>query len=60
MSGDDRVAYIGGFITTTLMTVSLNDIVMTSVLGLIGGFFGIMGKQLFYLIRDIWKTKRKS
>ena len=59
MSGDDRVAYVGGFITTTLMTVSLNDIVMTSVLGLIGGFFGIMGKHIFYLIRDIWKTKRK-
>lgn len=55
MNMDDKIAYVGGFLTTTIMTVGLNDILMTAMLGLIGGFFGLLGKQLFYWIRDIWK-----
>lgn len=59
MNIDDKIAYISGFAATTFITISWNDIVMTSLLGLIGGFFGIMGKQLFYFVKDIWKTKGK-
>jgi len=56
MSMDNKIAYIGGFLTTTLMTMNVNNIVMTAILGLIGGFFGILGKQLYYWIKDIiWK-----
>ena len=59
MNIDDKIAYISGFAATTFLTISWNDIAMTSLLGLIGGFFGIMGKQLFYFVKDIWKTKGK-
>jgi len=55
MDMDSKISFIGGFIFTSLMTISLNDILMTSVLGLIGGFFGLMGKELFYQLRKLWR-----
>ena len=57
---DDKIAYIGGFTMTTMMTISMNDIIMTSILGLFGGFFGILGKQLFYTIRELVNKKWKK
>lgn len=59
MNLDDKIAYISGFAATTFLTISWNDIAMTSLLGLLGGFFGIMGKQLYYAISNIWKTRKK-
>lgn len=55
METDNILAYVGGFVFTAIMTISLNDILMTSVLGLIGGFFGLAGKELFYQIRKLWR-----
>lgn len=57
---DDRIAYFGGFTMTTMMTISMNDVLMTATLGLIGGFFGILGKQLFYGLKDLWTTRRNK
>ena len=55
MDLDNKISFFGGFTFTTLMTISMNDIVMTAILGLIGGFFGLAGKELFYQIRKLWK-----
>lgn len=55
MDLDNRISFIGGFIFTSMMTITLNDILMTSVLGLIGGFFGLAGKELFYQLRKLWR-----
>jgi H+/Cl- antiporter ClcA len=60
MNLDDRIAYFGGFTMTTMMTISMNDVIMTATLGLIGGFFGILGKQVFYSLRDLLNKKWKK
>jgi H+/Cl- antiporter ClcA len=60
MHADDKIAYVSGFVMTTVMTVNWNDIFMTAVLGLIGGFFGILGKHLYFSIKNIWIIKRKK
>jgi len=60
MNIDDKIAYVSGFTATTIMTISWNDIAMTALLGLVGGFFGILGKQLFYGLKHIWITKRNK
>ena len=57
MDLDNRISFIGGFIFTSMMTISLNDILMTSILGLIGGFFGLAGKELFYQLRKLWRKE---
>jgi len=54
---DSKISFISGFMFTSMMTISLNDIVMTSVLGLIGGFFGLMGKEIFYQLRKLWRKE---
>ena len=55
MDLDNKISFISGFSLTTIMTISMNDIVMTAVLGLIGGFFGLAGKEIFYQLRKLWK-----
>ena len=55
MEHDNLLAYVGGFVFTAIMTISFNDILMTATLGLIGGFFGLAGKELFYQLKKLWK-----
>jgi len=56
MSMDNKIAYAGGFLTTTIVSMDVNNILATALLGLIGGFFGILGKGLYYCIKDrLWK-----
>jgi hypothetical protein len=48
---DNKIAYISGFIFTTAMTMTIYDILMAAVVGLVGGFFGILGKDIYYWIK---------
>jgi len=48
---DNKLAYISGWLLTTIISMGIYDIVMTALVGLIGGFFGILGKELYYYIK---------
>lgn len=48
---DNKIAYISGFVFTTAMSMSLYDIFMAGVIGLVGGFFGILGKDIYYWMK---------
>ena len=53
---ENKVAYIGGFFLTTIYTMTLYDIFMAAIVGLIGGFFGILGKDLYHWVKNKkWK-----
>ncbi len=56
MGLENKISYLSGFILTTAYSVSFMEIVMAGVVGLVGGFFGILGKELFYWIKNKgWK-----
>ena len=48
---DNKIAYISGFVFTTVMTMTIYDILMAGVVGLVGGFFGILGKDIYYWVK---------
>jgi hypothetical protein len=56
MGLDNKISFISGFTFTALSTVSLMGVAQAAMIGLVGGFFGLLGKELYYFI----KTKIKS
>jgi len=53
---ENKLAYTGGFLLTTVYTMTIYDLIMAAAVGLIGGFFGILGKDLYYWIKNKkWK-----
>lgn len=45
---DNKISFLAGFIFTTVTTMSSYDLMKTAILGLVGGFFGIIGKEAYY------------
>lgn len=54
---DNTIAYISGMVFTFFTTMQLTDIAMAAILGLIGGFFGIIGKEMWYVFKGILTGK---
>ena len=52
---ENKISYFAGFILTTIWSMTLYDLAMAAGVGLIGGFFGILGKELYYWIKNSWK-----
>ena len=48
---DNRISFIAGFIFTAATTMTIMGFVQAAFLGLIGGFFGLLGKECYYYIR---------
>jgi uncharacterized membrane protein YeaQ/YmgE (transglycosylase-associated protein family) len=63
MELDNKISFLSGFILTATTSLNAMGWVQTAILGLIGGFFGLLGKQCFYYVRDEvkdWKKKKKA
>lgn len=52
MTLDDKIGFIGGFALTTVTSISMVGIYQAALVGLVGGFFGLLGKQLYYALRN--------
>ena len=48
---DNKISFIGGYILTTFTTISIMGIFQAALVGLVGGFFGLIGKEVFYYIK---------
>ena len=48
---DNKISFISGFMFTALSTVSLMGVAQAAMIGLVGGFFGLLGKELYYFIK---------
>lgn len=57
MSLDGKISFFGGYILTAATTVSIMGVAQAALVGLVGGFFGLIGKELFYYIKKQVKTK---
>lgn len=70
MCVDDKISFLGGASATmflkiqaglvVLVDLPIGDFITTALYGLIGGFFGISGKYLFFWLRDKINGKRDN
>ncbi len=48
---DNKISFISGFMFTALSTITLMGVVQAAMIGLVGGFFGLLGKEIFYYLK---------
>jgi len=56
---DTKISFASGSFLTIIMAAPLYEMWLALTLGFIGGFGGVLGKHLFYTIKDLF-TKRKG
>ena len=59
MDLDNRISFLGGYILPAATTVSMMSVFQAAMVGLVGGFFGLIGKELFYWIKNKIKNGGK-
>jgi len=52
MGLDNKISFISGFTFTALSTITIMGVAQAALVGLVGGFFGLLGKELFYFLKD--------
>lgn len=57
---DNKISFFAGYILTAVSTISAAGILNAIVLGLLGGFFGLLGKEVYFLTREQVKEMRPS
>jgi len=57
---DNRLSFITGWIFTTVSTVSAMGMLQAAAIGLIGGFFGLVGKELYYFVKSEIKKRNET
>ena len=48
---DNKISFISGFMFTALSTVSMMGVAQAAIVGLVGGFFGLLRKELYYYLK---------
>jgi len=48
---DSKISFFGGWLFTTVSSVTLMGLYQAALVGLVGGFFGLLGKEIFYFIK---------
>ena len=56
---DNKISFISGFVFTALSTVTIMGVAQAAIIGLVGGFFGLLGKELYYFIKNKINEKIK-
>ena len=57
MEMDAKLSFFAGWLFTTVSTITLMGFIQAALMGLVGGFFGLLGKELFYYIKGEIKDK---
>lgn len=48
MDMDNKISFLAGYILTAATTISAAGFINAIVLGLLGGFFGLLGKEAYF------------
>lgn len=48
---DNKISFLGGYILTAATTISMMGLLQAALVGLVGGFFGLIGKEVFYYLK---------
>ena len=59
-SMDNKVSFIAGWTLTTVTSVNIMGIFQAALVGLVGGFFGLFGKEVYYYVKNEIKSKLKK
>ena len=54
---DNKISFFAGYIFTAATSVNLLGFFNAAIIGLIGGFFGLLGKEVYYYIKNELKDK---
>lgn len=54
---DNKISFLAGYILTAATTISAAGFLNAIILGLLGGFFGLLGKEVYYYLRSEVKAK---
>ena len=57
MEMDAKLSFFTGWLFTTVSTITLMGFFQAAFLGLVGGFFGLLGKEVYYYIKGEIKRK---
>ena len=57
MTIDSKISFFAGYIFTAASSVSLLGFLNAAIIGLIGGFFGLLGKEVYYYVKGEIKDK---
>ena len=57
MTIDSKISFFAGYIFTAATSVSLLGFVNAAIIGLIGGFFGLLGTEVYYYVKGEIKDK---
>ena len=54
---DNKISFLAGYILTAASAITAAGFLNAIILGLLGGFFGLLGKETYYYLRDEVKAK---
>ena len=57
MDMDAKLSFFAGWLFTTVSTITLMGFVQAALMGLVGGFFGLLGKEAFYYLKGEIKRR---
>ena len=60
MDLDNKISFFSGFIFTAATSINMLGCIQAAAVGLIGGFFGLLGKHFFYYVRDEYRDWIKN
>jgi hypothetical protein len=60
MNLDSKISFVAGYIFTTVSSISILGLVQAALIGLIGGFFGLLGKELYYSLKNKIKDEENK
>lgn len=57
---DAKLSFFTGWLFTTVSTITFMGFIQAALIGLIGGFFGLLGKECFYYVKNEYQQWRKK
>ena len=57
MELDAKLSFFAGWLFTTVSTITLMGFVQAALMGLVGGFFGLLGKEAYYYLKGEIKKR---
>lgn len=57
MDMDNKISFLAGYILTAASTITAAGFLNAIILGLLGGFFGLLGKEAYFITKAYAKER---
>lgn len=55
---DSKISFVSGGGFTMIMVAPVGEAALVLLMGVMGGFGGVLGKEIFYRVKDFIKKKK--